>query len=94
VPDFRHLSHHDSRSISLPTTECNTPLHHAAEIRGTAFALLCAMRRHHEAATTAIVSALAMVIPVAGGLWARLVMLRKAAPPSEKPSEAGDERHP
>jgi hypothetical protein len=49
------------------------------------------MRRHHEAAASAIVSALTMVIPVAGGLWARLVTLRKIAPPPEK-SEAPDDR--
>jgi hypothetical protein len=51
------------------------------------------MRRHHEAATTAIVEAIAMVIPVAGGLWARLITLRKTAPPPEKPPEACHERH-
>jgi hypothetical protein len=49
------------------------------------------MRRHHEQATTAIVEALAMVLPVAGGLWARLVALRKTPSP-EKPSEASHER--
>jgi hypothetical protein len=85
VPDFRHLS--PSRK-----SDRNALLSHTAEFYGTAFALPCVMRRHHEAATNAIVSALAMVIPVAGGLWARLVTLRKTAPPSEKPSEAGNER--
>ena len=41
--------------------------------------------------TVLVVSALTMVIPVAGGLWARLVTLRKIAPPPEK-SEAPDDR--
>jgi hypothetical protein len=49
------------------------------------------MRRHHEAAS-AIVTALAMVIPVAGGLWARLVSLRASETPPEKPAEAAHER--
>jgi hypothetical protein len=50
------------------------------------------MRRHHDATASAIVSALAMVIPVAGGLWARLVSLRAAKTPPEKPTEAAHER--
>jgi hypothetical protein len=50
------------------------------------------MRRHHEQAATAIVEALAMVLPVAGGLWARLVALRKTTTPPEKVSEADHER--
>jgi hypothetical protein len=51
------------------------------------------MRRHHET-TSAIVSALVMVIPVAGGLWARFVALQKSASATAKPSEAGHERQP
>jgi hypothetical protein len=50
------------------------------------------VRSHHEVATSAIVSALAMVIPVAGALWARAVSLQRGAPPARKPTEAGDER--
>jgi hypothetical protein len=50
------------------------------------------MRAHHEAATSAIVSALAMVIPVAGALWARALSLQRGAPPAKKPTEAGHER--
>jgi hypothetical protein len=50
------------------------------------------MRRHHETAASALVSALVMVLPMAGGLWARLISLQKIAPPPEKPSEAGHER--
>ncbi|HEX8027632.1 MAG TPA: hypothetical protein VF491_04175 [Vicinamibacterales bacterium] len=52
------------------------------------------MRRHHETAMSAIVATVAMVIPVAGGLWARVISLRKSATPPEKPAEAGDERQP
>jgi hypothetical protein len=52
------------------------------------------VRRHHEQAATTIVEAIAMVLPVAGGLWARLIALRKGAPPPEKASEAGHERQP
>ena len=56
--------------------------------------LLCRVivRRHHEAAATALVSALAMVIPVAGGLWARLVSIRAGTQPPEKPAEADHDR--
>ncbi|HEX4913176.1 MAG TPA: hypothetical protein VFV51_04420 [Vicinamibacterales bacterium] len=50
------------------------------------------MRRHHEAAASAIVSALAMVIPVAGVLWARALSLQRGAPPVKNPREAADER--
>jgi hypothetical protein len=50
------------------------------------------VRRHHEAAASAIVSALAMVIPVAGVLWARAVSLQRGAPPATRPREAADER--
>ena len=50
------------------------------------------MRSHHEAATSAIVSALAMVIPVAGALWARAISLRPTASPAKKATEAGHER--
>ena len=57
-----------------------------------AFALGARMRRHHEPAATAIVEALVMVLPVAGGLWARLVALKKAPAPPEEPPEAGHER--
>jgi hypothetical protein len=49
------------------------------------------MRRHHETAASVLVSALVMALPVAGGLWARLITLRKITPPSEKSSEAGHE---
>jgi hypothetical protein len=50
------------------------------------------MRGHHEAAASAIVSALAMVIPVAGALWARAMSLQPHAPPAKKATEAGHER--
>jgi len=50
------------------------------------------MRRHHEAAASAIVSAVVMVLPVAGGLWARLVSLRAAQTPPKKLAEAAHER--
>ena len=50
------------------------------------------MRAHHEAATSAIASALAMVIPVAGALWARAVALQRSVPPAKKTTEAGHER--
>lgn len=50
------------------------------------------MRTHHEAATSAIVSALAMVIPVAGALWARVTALQRSGPPAKATREAGDER--
>lgn len=50
------------------------------------------VRRHHEAAASAIVSALAMVIPVAGVLWARALSLQRGAPPVKNPREAADER--
>jgi hypothetical protein len=50
------------------------------------------MRSHHEAATSAIVSALAMVIPVAGALWARAVSLQRTTPPAKQSPEAGHER--
>jgi hypothetical protein len=58
---------------------------------GTRFAVHAVMRRHHET-TSAIVSALVMVIPVAGGLWARFVALQKAASPI--PPEANHEQQP
>jgi hypothetical protein len=50
------------------------------------------MRRHHEAAAAAIVSALAMVIPVAGALWARAVSLQRTPPPANHSPEAGHEQ--
>jgi hypothetical protein len=50
------------------------------------------MRSHHEAATSVIVSALAMVIPVAGALWARAVSLRRPASPAKPSREDGHER--
>jgi len=50
------------------------------------------MRAHHEAATSAIVSALAMVIPVAGALWARAIALQRSVPPAKKTTEAGHGR--
>lgn len=49
------------------------------------------MRAHHEAATS-IVSVLAMVIPVAGALWARATALQRSVPPAKKTTEAGHER--
>jgi hypothetical protein len=76
-----------------PATRCNCDALHPGNY-GTRFAVCGLMRRHHEATTTTIVSALAMVIPVAGGLWARVISLRKTAAPSEKPAEASDERKP
>ena len=65
-----------------------------AELAGTRFAVAVLMRAHHEAATPAIVSALAMVIPVAGALWARALALQRRLPPAKKMTEAGDDRQP
>jgi hypothetical protein len=60
---------------------------------GTPFAVPAIMRGHHEAAASAIVSALAMVIPVAGALWARAILLQPDTPPAKKKStEAGHDR--
>ena len=59
---------------------------------GTPFAVAALMRAHHEAATSAIVTALAMVIPVAGALWARATALQRSVPPAKKPTEAGHGR--
>jgi hypothetical protein len=50
------------------------------------------MRRHHEAAASAIVTALVMVIPVAGGLWARWTSLQRSVAAPEKAAEADHER--
>jgi hypothetical protein len=50
------------------------------------------MRSHHEATTSAIVSALAMVIPVAGVLWARAISLKPTAPAAKPSREDGHER--
>jgi hypothetical protein len=50
------------------------------------------MRRHHEAAASAIVTALVMVIPVAGGLWARWTSLQRPVAAPEKAAEADHER--
>ena len=67
---------------------CNSDAFRAAGA-GTPFAVAAPMRGHHEA-TSAIVSALAMVIPVAGALWARAISLQP--PPAKKSTEAGHER--
>jgi hypothetical protein len=47
------------------------------------------MRRHHEGVTSAIVPAIAMLVPVAGVIWARLISIRGTPPPP--PSTKGDQ---
>jgi hypothetical protein len=59
---------------------------------GTPFSVAARMRSHHEAATSAIVSALAMVIPVAGALWARAISLQRTTPPAKPCREEAHER--
>ncbi|HET9703169.1 MAG TPA: hypothetical protein VFP85_03985 [Vicinamibacterales bacterium] len=46
------------------------------------------MRRHHESVTSAIVPALAMLVPTAGVIVARLISILGAPPPP--PSTKGD----
>jgi hypothetical protein len=107
LPDFRQPVNlapkqvrHEKRARSMkqaqPCTRrrganCNRDAF-AARRPGTPFAVGALMRAHHEAATSAIVSALAMVIPVASALWARATALQRGAPPAKTTREAGDER--
>jgi hypothetical protein len=107
VPDFRQRWQAPDRAIApefwrraRAHQRCRTSWPQAVQLRclssrapaGTTFALRRSMRRHHEAATSAIVAALAMAIPVAGGLWARWTSLQRPPAKPVKPAEGSHEQ--